>query len=218
MTIPVQPKIYHIVHVDRLPSIVGDQYLWSDAKMVGRSPQETTIGMSHIKQRRLNELRLNSHPHLHVGNCVPFYFCPRSIMLYLIYKKNPELQYQSGQDLILHLEADFHATVLWAKQNNYCWTFTLSNAGARIFEDYNDLTQLHRINWQAVAAEQWSGKGIASSISEGKQAEFLVECKFPWHLVERIGTCSQLVYQRIVGMLASISHQPQVEILPRWYY
>jgi hypothetical protein len=34
MPVPAQPKIYHIVHVDRLPSIVADGFLWSDAVMV----------------------------------------------------------------------------------------------------------------------------------------------------------------------------------------
>ena len=33
MPMPAEPKIYHIVHVDRLPSIVKDGYLWCDAKM-----------------------------------------------------------------------------------------------------------------------------------------------------------------------------------------
>jgi hypothetical protein len=45
----------------------------------------TTIGMDSIKQRRLTK-SLNSHPDLRVGDCVPFYFCPRSVMLYNIYK------------------------------------------------------------------------------------------------------------------------------------
>ena len=34
MTVPMQPKIYHIMHVDRLPSIVADGYLWCDAEIV----------------------------------------------------------------------------------------------------------------------------------------------------------------------------------------
>ena len=81
MQIPADPKIYHIVHADRLPSIIADGRLWCDAEIVRCSPPGTTIGMNGIKQRRLNELTLNSHPDLHVGDCVPFYFCPRSIML-----------------------------------------------------------------------------------------------------------------------------------------
>ena len=54
--VPPQPKIYHIAHVDRLPSIVADGFLWCDAEIVRRVPPGTTIGMNGIKQRRLNEL------------------------------------------------------------------------------------------------------------------------------------------------------------------
>jgi hypothetical protein len=113
MSIPAEPKIYHIVHVDRLPSIVSDGRLWCDAEVVRRSPPGTTIGMSAIKQRRLYELTLASHARLHVGDCVPFYFCPRSIMLYLIHRANhPDLTYRGGQRPIIHLEADLEQTVL----------------------------------------------------------------------------------------------------------
>ena len=80
MTVPAQPKIYHIVHVDRLPSIISDGNLWCDAQIAARATTGTTIGMGKIKQRRLTELTLTSHPGLHVGDCVPFYFCPRSIV------------------------------------------------------------------------------------------------------------------------------------------
>lgn len=83
--VPQQPKIYHIAHVDRLPSIIADGCLWCDAEVERRAPPGT---MNSIKTRRLRELRLDSHPDLHVGDCVPFYFCPRSVMLYLIYQGN----------------------------------------------------------------------------------------------------------------------------------
>lgn len=105
-------KIYHIVHIDRLPSIIADGCLWCDAEIVRRSPSGTTIGMTAIKRRRLYELTLTSHPHLHVGDCVPFYFCPRSVMLYLIHQGNhPELDYRGGQGPIVHLEANLQEAV-----------------------------------------------------------------------------------------------------------
>lgn len=213
MTVPVQPKLYHIVHVDRLPSIVADGLLWCDAEIVRRAPAGTTIGMNGIKQRRLNELTLNSYPDLHVGDCVPFYFCPRSIMLYLIYQANhPELVYRGGQGPIVHLECDLHATVAWAGQEGRRWAFTLSNAGARYFEDRCDLAQLNEIDWTAVQANNWQ------SCKEGKQAEFLVEHCFSWHLVERIGVHSRAVYQQAVNALPARGHRPVVEIRLDWYY
>lgn len=117
MTAPVRPKIYHIVHVDRLPSIITDGYIWCDAEISRRTSPGTTIGMSAIKQRRM-KLPLSSHPGLHVGECVPFYFCPRSVMLYMIHQANhPDLTYRDGQGPIVHLMADLHETVAWARQN-----------------------------------------------------------------------------------------------------
>ena len=108
MSPPTEPKIYHIVHVDRLASIVADGCLWSDAALQRRERPGTTIGMSTIKQRRLTN-PVKCRPGLNVGDCVPFYFCPRSIMLYVIHMANsPELDYRGGQGPIVHLEADLH--------------------------------------------------------------------------------------------------------------
>lgn len=219
MPVPARPKLYHICHVDRLPSIVADGNLWCDAEIARRSLAGPTIGMSEIKQRRLHELTLTSHPGLHVGDCVPFYFCPRSVMLYLIWQANhPQLTYRGGQGPIVHLEADLHATVAWAEAQPRRWAFTLSNAGAYYFEDLADLTQLNKINWEAVAAKRWSGVGVSGSLKEGKQAEFLLEHCFPWHLVERIGVTSQCAHQDVVNALPAMGHHPRVEVKTDWYY
>jgi hypothetical protein len=196
MATPDQPKIYHIVHEDRLASIVGGGRVLCHSTASATGAPGTNIGMSTIKQRRL-ELELTSRPGLMVGKCVPFYFCPRSIMLYLIYRANhEELTFKGGQGPIVHLEADLLKVVSWAERNEVRWAFTLSNAGARYFEDRADLGSLHEIDWDAVATNQWSGRGIASSVKEGKQAEFLVEASFPWELVERIGVLSTAIAQR----------------------
>lgn len=212
MTKPAHPKIYHICHVDRLASIVASGGLLSDAALQQQALPGTVIGMNHIKQRRLTELALTSHPGLHVGACVPFYFCARSVMLYLIYRQSQELIYHGGQGQIVHLEADLHATVAWANAQNRRWAFSLSNAGAHYFEDRANLSQLDEIKWDAVQARDWR------QCKEGKQAEFLLENSFPWHLVERIGVHSRLVYPQVTNILPAQGHRPAVEILPDWYY
>lgn len=169
--------------------------------------------MGKIKQRRLKELTLNCHPELHVGDCVPFYFCPRSIMLYLIYRANSsELSYRGGQGPIVHLQADLQTCVAWAEKNSQRWAFTLSNAGAYYFEDRCSLAQMSELNWQAIQATNWQ------ACKEGKQAEFLLEDRFPWHLVEYIGVHSRASYQRVVNALPTGGHRPPVAIKPNWYY
>jgi hypothetical protein len=213
MPVPACPKIYHIVHLDRLPSIIAERALLCDAEVVRRSLGGTTIGMTSIKKRRLEELRLSSYPDVFVGSCVPFYFCPRSVMLYMIYRSNdPDLAYRQGQQQILHLEADLRQTVAWADQQRVRWAFTLSNAGARYFEDRCDLQHLAQIDWNAVQATDWR------SCKEGKQAEFLIEQRFPWELVSRIGVRSALIQQQVTNLLKAASHRPKVEVQANWYY
>ena len=213
MFVPTKPKIYHIVHVDRLASIIADGYLWSDAEVRRRSVDGTTIGMTSIKQYRLDR-PIKSHENLKVGDCVPFYFCPRSVMLYVIYRRDhPELQYRGGQGPIVHLEADMQEAVNWADENQHRWAFTTSNAGSYYFEDFSELSHLKMINWEAIAAHDWSGDRKGP-----KQAEFLMERSFPWHLVSRIGILSRRIYPRVQQALSRGSHRPKVEIKPGWYY
>ena len=212
MAPPARPKIYHIVHVDRLNSIIADGHLWSDASLQHHVRPSPVIGMKEIKQRRLTN-PIVSRPGLKVGDCVPFYFCPRSVMLYMIYKANhPDLDYRGGQDPIVHLEADLHETVEWADQEERRWAFTLSNAGSGYFSDRCDLAQLYEIDWDAVRARTWH------DCKEGKQAEFLVEKSFLWTLIRHIGVCNAETRSKAAEALQTADHQPSVVTRPGWYY
>lgn len=214
MAVPAQPKIYHICHVDRLASIVATGGLLSDAAIAQAALPGTVIGMNHIKQRRLTQLQLDSQPGLFVGQCVPFYFCPRSVMLFLMHRQSPELAYKGGQGPIIHLQADLQATVAWAQAQAQPrrWAFTLSNAGSFYFEDRASLAQLDQVDWNAVAARDWR------NCREAKQAEFLLEYSFPWHLIERIGVLSQSIATQVAQALPAGGHRPPVQILHDWYY
>lgn len=145
---------------------------------------------------------------------VPFYFCPRSIMLYLLHRSNhPDLDYRGGQMPIVHLEADLHQTVAWAEQQGLRWAFTLSNAGARYFEDRCDLDDLDGIDWVAIeASPDWRGH------KEGKQAEFLVESRFPWELVSRVGVYWKPTETKAFQAISGAAHKPPIEIRKDWYY
>ena len=70
--VPKHIKVYHIVHMDRLESILKDGCLYSDDIINDRENKGITIGMKKIKHRRLTQNKLNSYPDLFVGQCVPF--------------------------------------------------------------------------------------------------------------------------------------------------
>ena len=172
------------------------------------------IGMGSIKTRRLS-LPVQCHSGDHVGDYVPFYFCSRSIMLYVIHRANhPELTYRGGQTPILHLEADLHEVVTWANRSGRRWAFSLSNAGASYTEFRSRVSELEDVNWPAVAATDFR----AAEIKEAKQAEFLVRESFPWDLVRRIGVYTPTVAQQVADAIRHVDHRPVVEIRPDWYF
>jgi hypothetical protein len=211
---PAQPKIYHILHVDRLASVIADGALFSDAQMTQRAGAGTTIGMNDIKARRLT-LPVTCRPGTRVGDYVPFYFCPRSVMLYLIWRANhPNLTYRGGQEPIITLEADLNEAVAHAEAAGQPWAFSLANAGAYYTAFRADLAQLHEVNWTAVAATNFQ----PADIKEGKQAEFLMHGQFPWSLVRRIGVRNGRVQAEVAKHLETAAHKPGVQVRPDWYY
>jgi hypothetical protein len=178
--IKAQPKIYHITHLRNLPQIVTHGGLWSDAKRVELGFSCKVVGMSEIKRRRLEEIEVDCHPGTKVGQYVPFYFCYRSIMLYILHRGNhPDLSYREGQGPIVHLQADLHATVNWANEKGIRWAFSTVNASAKYASFYASLNKLAEVNWRAVAATDFSNL----EIKDGKQAEFLVFEWFPVRVV-----------------------------------
>ncbi len=212
--VPKSPKIYHITHVENLGTIVDD-VLWSDAERVRRKLECTAVGMNEIKRRRLEELDVDCHPGTRVGHYAPFYFCPRSIMLYLLHRGNaPGLTYQGGQRPLIHLQADLYAVVQWADAESRRWAFTNVNAGAYYAQFFNNRARLDQLNWEAIAATNWRDPDM----KEGKQAEFLIEEYFPWELVELIGVIDGEVAEQVQNAITQADHQPEVVVKPDWYY
>jgi len=214
-TVPTRPKVYHITHWRNVPAIVRAGRIWSDAKRIELGLGCEVVGMSEIKRRRLEELEVKCHPGTTVGQYVPFYFCPRSIMLYILHRGNhPDLDYREGQHPIVHLQADLYDSVRWAGQHGVRWAFSNANAGARYASFYANLERLEEVNWMAVGATDFRDP----TIKDGKQAEFLVLESFPWTLVEKIGVASDAVLQQVQQTLTDAAHQPPVSVEPAWYF
>ena len=214
MAAPKHPKIYHILHWDRLPSVLRSGGLHCDATVSRQGLRGTVIGFQHTKDARQTKT-VRGHPDIPVGQCVPFYFCPRSVMLYVIHMGNHvQLAYKGGQEPVIHLEADLRKVTEWADTHKKRWLFTLSNASSGFYEVRDNLASLDDINWTAVTSSNWNDP-IAK---EGKQAEFLLESFLPWTLIERVGVLTEDVRDRVCSALADHAHRPCVRICRDWYY
>ena len=180
MTLPEHPKLYHIVHIDNLPSVITTGGLLSDRLVQHRGLAPIGIGMSSIKTDRLRRA-VPCHPGTFVGDYVPFYLCPRSVMLYVIHRgDHAGLSYRGGQRPIVHLQFDLNATVVWAEAKRLPWAFSTVNARAVYAQFGTGVANLGMINWSAVTATDFR----LSDVKEAKQAEVLIHRGVPWHLVE----------------------------------
>ncbi len=213
--VPVNPKIYHITHVDNLDAILAKGCLLSDRCVQEEAATPTTIGMSNIKRRRLFEIQASADPPLFVGDFVPFNFCPRSVMLFVIHRGNHEsLTYRDGQGPIVHLEADFRRVAEHCQATGRRWVVTPTNAGARYTCLLKDMPDLGTLDWGAITSREWS-----PNHKEHKQAEFLIHPDFPIELIERVGVQSTAIAGRVAKIWKRRrSSPPTIEVLPQWYY
>jgi hypothetical protein len=212
---PPQPKLYHITHIDNLVSIVESGYLYSDSARLQQGLAHHNIGMSEIKQQRLARREVHCHPGTWVGDYVPFYFCPRSIMLYLLHKGNhPGLDYHGGQRPIVHLQLDLHSVVQYCQANGLAWAFTDRNAGSAYARFFNRLEDLDQVDWKAVQATDFR----SAVVKEGKQAEWLVHQRLPWTLVELIGVIDREIATAVVDRLGFAEHRPRLVVKRAWYF
>jgi len=201
--------------VDNLLQIAQAGALWSDAKRLELGLAGKVVGMQEIKRRRLEELEVGCHAGTKVGEYVPFYFCPRSIMLYILYQRNhPDLEYREGQRPIVHLAADLRTAVEWAESRGVRWAFSDRNAGSRPAQFYKSLGDLDKVDWAAVRSTDFRDPVV----KEGKQAEFLVFEAFPWDLVEKIGVIDEGTALQTNSILRGVAHAPIVSVEGRWYY
>ena len=87
--------IYHITHIGNLPSVLASGRLWCDAQCRRRGCTANDVGYSHIKDRRMRR-QVSVHPETTLGQFVPFNFCSRSVMLYVLHKGHDG--YRGGQN------------------------------------------------------------------------------------------------------------------------
>ena len=199
-------KVSHITHIDNLASILLQGCLWSDKKRIELGLVNQNIGYSHIKQRRL--LRpVNVAAGGTIGQYVPFNFCPRSVMLFVIHKGHPD--FQGGQDRVLHLISDTDTIRL---SNQDCF-FTDIHADLDYAEQIDDFNRITELDLDKIINEQYW-----QDFKEEKQAEFLAFESVNWTSIQQIGVKTQDVANDVIALLQNMQHKPEVVVRPGWYY
>ena len=202
------PKIFHITHVDNLPTIIAMDRLWCDAQRVAQGFESANIGYGHIKARRMTHPVAVSEGGT-LGHYVPFNFCPRSVMLYVIHQGH--VDYDEGQTPILHLVSSIDSILASGRP----WFFTERHADLFYAQQFDSLEDLDKVDWSVMPERYWGGD---SDVKEKRQAEFLVYDWCPWQVIEEIAVINQSVKTQVEITLNASVHKPAVQIRRNWYY
>ncbi len=204
--------IYHITSIANLPNILNDGGLWSDQIVMQRSLAHVSIAHQHIKERRAQK-RVPCAPGGCVADYVPFYFAPRSPMLYVINRGGVE-GYREGQRPILHLVS----TVEAVQSAKLLFTFTDGHAVMDISRFFTDMNDLAVIDWNLMRSRYWADTLEDGDRERRRQAEFLVYQFFPFALVQTIGVINLAMAQQVNELIESLAVRPRIQVTPAWYY
>jgi ssDNA thymidine ADP-ribosyltransferase, DarT len=199
--------IYHITHKDNLPGIIEARRLWCDSQRIKQGFPCTNIGYSHIKARRLQR-KVEVSAGSMLGDYVPFNFCPRSVMLYVIYRHHAD--YQGGQEPVVHLVSTVGTVIASGRP----WAFTDRHAELEYADYADDVAREGIVDWDVMPLTYWSD----SPVKEKRQAEFLAHDWFPWSAVLQIGVHDKKIAAEVEHIMANAAHRPTVTVEPAWYY
>lgn len=204
--------IYHMTHVRNLEPILELGGLYCDRAMAERQVQAVGIAHKHIKERRAKR-QVPTCKRGTLADYVPFYFAPRSPMLYAIHCGQVE-GYSEGQRPVLHLMSSAEAV----QAAGLPFTFTEGHAEMAFSEFFEDLADLARIDWKIVEATYWRDTDADMDRKRRRQAEFLVHEFFPWALVAKIGVINDAMAQEVNRIVVGQRHNLEVRVERSWYY
>ncbi|MEP7766007.1 DUF4433 domain-containing protein [Sanguibacter sp. 25GB23B1] len=207
--VPDPIGIYHFTHLRNLPGIVTDG-LRSDAECRRGGRTQVEIGSSAIRERRL-ALRVGGvGPGGCVGDYVPWYFGPRSPMMFTLGKNNYE--YQDGFDNVVYLVS----SVPTIARLGCAWIASDRNAALNLAEFTADESELaDHISWEVISARYWTDHVDGADL---RAAEFLVHDSAPWTAVEAVVTRTVATQTVVENLLTGHRHSPPVIVRPGWYF
>lgn len=221
MPIPIPTRLFHMTAIDNLDSILSKGALICKNSCSEDQIHYVNIAHSSVQNKR-NTKNVPVPPHGYLHDYVPFYFAPRSPMLYVINQGNVEgCHYR--QDSIIYLQT----TVERILGTSHLFVFTDRNASLdyAIFEsDYTNLSKT--VNWTYLtsppALDSYC-KFFHDTVDypqrrEMRQAEFLVYNTFPIHLISEIGVHNNNVLMFVKRSLSKYHLNIPVSVKPDWYF
>lgn len=212
MGVPTRILLYHITHINNLASVVGSGGLQCYNTLKQNESRYTNIAYQHIQDRRSSKA-VPCGPCGTLHDYVPFYFAPRSPMLYAINQGNVP-RYAEGQKPVIHLVTSLEKVIT----ERVPFVFTDGHGTVELTDFFEDTKQLDKIDWEVMKSEFWADTDDDPDRKRRRQAELLIYNFVPWQLIIGVGVLSQEIKTTVEEILEVSEYKPTVKVLPRWYY
>lgn len=212
MTLPNPAPIFHITPLENLYRILAAGELRAK-----RALDQEDAGYTGIAHRTIQDRR--AHTLVPCGPCgvlhdyVPFYFGPRSPMLYTLSRGNVE-GFAGGQQSIVHLVS----TVQDVQAAGFGFVFTDGHGIMELTDFYDELAQLDEIDWPLMRARYWADTDEDPDRKRRRQAEFLIHERFPIGLIRGIGVMNDHVKEEAEAVINELGLTIPVAVKTAWYY
>ncbi|WP_221933733.1 type II toxin-antitoxin system toxin DNA ADP-ribosyl transferase DarT [Aeromicrobium piscarium] len=203
----------HFTRVEHLASILREGLCSDTIAQDGLTQVE--IGNRSIEDQRRHRVVNVGHGGV-VADYVPFYFAPRSPMLYAIHRGNVPT-YSEGCDRLIYLATSVESLT----SQGLPVVLSDRNAAAAVAEflEYDgDPLPEDFIDWPLMRATYWNSSPEQPDRRERRMAECLVHGRVPAHALEFIVTKSEAVCAEAREILHSAGVDLPVHVRTSWYF
>ena len=204
--------VFHMTDIDNLPSILSAGGLTALNQLRQQQQAYTSIAYDTLQDRRATKV-VPCGPGGVLHDYVPFYFAPRSPMLYAIHMGRVPT-YLRGQRTIVHLAT----TVEAIQQAGLRFVLTDGHAIMNLSQFFDDVSQLPKIDWKVRKSTYWNDTASDPDRSRRRQAEFLAHETVPWALIQGIGVRDEQIRDQVVKLLTDAGQQTVVKTKANWCY
>lgn len=214
--------IFHITALDNLSNILeaGCVYAKNHLPLTPCS-----IANEEIQEKR-NRKQVMLPPGGVIHDYVPFYFAPRSPMLYV--NHNGYISNAKPQRDIIHLVT----TAQIIAEACLPFVFYDRHAMKAVAQAYNHLQHLDKIDWELFFEPPPGGGKYATHWAERhdernpkwtgrkeiRQAEFLVHHQLPWEHIRGIGVIDEAKKTQVTNILHHFGYGTKIKVKRDWYY
>jgi len=148
-----------------------------------------------------------------LGHYVPFYFGPRSPMLYIIQKGFKDVPRRRPQEIV-YLCCRFRTIA----EAGVPFVFTDGHAKTVISAVYSKTENLNLLDWDTIYARNWSNRPDGFDRERRKQAELLVPVRVPPEWIEVIVVYDDGIRTFAENLIQQNNHKATVRVNPKDAY